>query len=267
MSFFGTVEKYFAYIINPKEHNPSFWILVNYYWSAYFAILKPLLKHYYGDEWGQEEYGGVLKDLNETNKKVEKFIKEFKGGNEEYYTYIKELFVKSDNFKVEIMTTNYTQLSKKCGENPIYLSGKLTQFEYPHLLQLKDIDAGEEKIHEEDFVFPFLMTQAPIKPIIFPEQIEEYAKANEALREADILIILGYSIGQADNHINAMIRKFYFEGKHIIYMNYNSNNSEELDVDNKKKDIFGKLRIFSNDCDNKRLHIVSHGENEKGEGQ
>ncbi len=49
------------------------------------------------------------------------------------------------------------------------------------------------------------MTQAPIKPIITPTQIEEYKKAIDALDEAKVLVVIGYSLGEADDHINACI--------------------------------------------------------------
>lgn len=78
-----------------------------------------------------------------------------------------------------------------------------------------------KKIESNDFVFPFLMTQAPIKPIIVPEQIEAYAKAITALDKAKTLVIIGYSLGAADNHINAMLHRFAkTKSKRIIYCYY-----------------------------------------------
>lgn len=42
-AYFSIIEKYFSSLLNPRKRNRSFWKLVNYYWSAYFAVAEPLI--------------------------------------------------------------------------------------------------------------------------------------------------------------------------------------------------------------------------------
>ena len=113
----------------------------------------------------------------------------------------------------------------------MFLSGELALFEVPYELRLVDIrkyklvDTKEDKIKKTDLIFPFLYTQAPIKPIIEPRIIKEYAKALEYLNEIDCLVVVGYSLSTNDNHINAFLRDFVMkQGKRFIYCDYKKGN-------------------------------------------
>ena len=105
------------------------------------------------------------------------------------------------------------------------------------------------------------MTQAPIKPIICTYQIKEYAKFVEQLEKSDVLVIVGYSIGEADNHINALIRDYYkMEGKKIIFCQYSHTNDKES-IEKGRENIVNNLKL--NDIENKeRLIIVTHDGND-----
>lgn len=143
-----------------------------------------------------------------------------------YYAKIHEAFP-----DCTAITTNYTPFVEHyfSPEKSIYLAGRLSEFEYPSELTIKNLlDEHTEPIKETDFIFPFLMTQAPIKPIISPSQIKEYYMAIESMSSSDAVVIIGYSLGQADDHINAMIRDYVkTTGKKLIFCYYDADNSKE----------------------------------------
>ena len=43
-AYFGTIEGYFSSLLNPSRRNKAFWKLINYYWSAFFAVSAPLIE-------------------------------------------------------------------------------------------------------------------------------------------------------------------------------------------------------------------------------
>jgi NADH dehydrogenase/NADH:ubiquinone oxidoreductase subunit G len=140
-----------------------------------------------------------------------------------------------------------------------YLAGKLSQFEYPHLLFVEDFADKKAIIPNNDFVFPFLMTQAPVKPIITPVQIREYVKALRQLESADVLFVLGYSLCENDNHINAMLREFLIKGKKIVYFAYDQENKKDIvDV---KAEVRRNLRVDSErhkDLGENQITVIIH---------
>lgn len=225
LKYCGAVEKDFATITDPEELGMTrFWRVINYFWSAFFTIIEPLLSEKYSsvkENSGREVfYSLVLEDINEAIKDIydnDRFVSKFSSAFGNYYREISKSFTECD-----VLTTNYTPFVEFYfdPERCTYLAGKLSQFEYPMELSVYDVLLNK-KIESNDFVFPFLMTQAPIKPIIVPEQIEAYAKAITALDKAKTLVIIGYSLGAADNHINAMLHRFAkTESKRIIYCYY-----------------------------------------------
>ena len=92
-------------------------------------------------------------------------------------------------------------------------------------------DLRREKIKRTDFIFPFLMTQAPVKPIIVPNQIREYFQAIQELEKRNTLVIIGYSLGEADNHINAILREFAQKKENrILYCAYSSEDNKSIEL-------------------------------------
>lgn len=237
ISFYGAVEKDFSAIISPKKTGlTQFWRLVNYYWSAFFTILEPLLPE--ADRPNRKStkrkqaYSRVLENLNDVIAQIYKEYDYSKMDNASgnYYKAISDAFP-----HCTALTTNYTPFIEKYFTENVYLAGKLSQFEYPMELSVYDV-LLDRKIERKDFVFPFLMTQAPIKPIIVPEQIEAYAKAITALDEAKNLVIIGYSLGTADNHINAILHRFAkTESKRIIYCYYDKTKPNASDKEAEEK--------------------------------
>ena len=221
LMFYGAVEKDFSAIIDPNRVGlTQFWRVINYYWSAFFTILQPMCEEfswYRFDDDPRHFYENTLNDLpkviDEIYSNYDYSSKDDKNGN--YYKKLSEKYPEST-----AITTNYTPFIEHYfgHDKSIYLAGKLSEFEYPQELCVKDI--RNSPIENNCFVFPFLMTQAPVKPIIVPGQIREYGKALDRLQNAETLIIIGYSLGQADNHINAMLREYVLENKKVIYCYY-----------------------------------------------
>lgn len=254
-SYYGTMETLFSTIANPAKTNNNFWKLINYFWSCYMAIMIPLLENSLSDErlelFNQNKYKYILDDLQGTidyiySENSDDFIQGYRTNNT-IYNYYKELE------KLQpccVLTTNYTPFIKQFTKTePIFLAGELCDFEAPDefiIDQFKNI--GDKKL-----VFPYMLTQAPIKPIIHPRQLENYAKALNHLKEIDVLVILGYGLNDNDDHINAMLHDFLCaQQKHIIYCQYSteSNNNRK----NTHTQILKKLRVEDLQCQS-RLKI------------
>ena len=54
---------------------------------------------------------------------------------------------------------------------------------------------------------PSVVPPTTFKPVLSREQLRVWAKADEALAQADAVVIVGYSFAQADEHFNDLLRK------------------------------------------------------------
>ncbi len=244
-TYYGTVEKDFASIIDPCAAGKRvFWRLINYFWTAFFAIYGPLTT---GKEFKDvKEYREVLGNLSKVaeawkSDEVKDLCKD------KYYGHFRENYPNS-----VAATTNYTPFVEQYwGENSIYLAGKLIQMEDPYNLEL--LDLRENQDFQDRLVFPFMMTQAPVKPIVFPEQIREYSRFASALDESDILVILGYSLNESDNHINVYLRDYLKrDNKKIIYC---AHYEEGKKVKNEEW-VLKQLRIAEADPIGERMEVI-----------
>lgn len=179
MTYYGTVEKDFSSIIDPNGAGLiQFWRFVNYLWSAFFSITLPLLdnselfmnKSYY-PQYEVNKYQAVLQNLNDVVTFL--YSNEYLNSVQQfgYYGKLQKKFSERINYA---LTTNYTPFVKNIFNKTAYLAGELSLFEYPHQLEVKDIT--KSTLTKKSFVFPFLLTQAPVKPIIEPKQIKQYSK-------------------------------------------------------------------------------------------
>lgn len=241
MTYYGTIEKDFSSVIDPNGAGLiQFWRFVNYLWSAFFSITLPLLDNsdlftneIYYDQYKankyQAKYQAVLQNLNDVVSFLysDKYLNSVKSVG--YYSKLQKKFADRINCA---LTTNYTPFVKNIFNKTAYLAGELSSFEYPHQLEVKDIT--KSSLNAKSFVFPFLLTQAPVKPIIEPKQIKEYSKMYSSLNNSRYLVVLGYNINSNDNHINAYIREFVKRTKtHLIFCKFVSNisivdNSEDI---------------------------------------
>lgn len=258
MTYYGTVEKDFSSIIDPNGAGLiQFWRFVNYLWSAFFSITLPLLdnselfmnKIYY-PQYEVNKYQAVLQNLNDVVSFL--YSNEYLNSVQQfgYYGKLQKKFAERINCA---LTTNYTPFVKNIFNKTAYLAGELSLFEYPHQLEVKDIT--KSSLTKKSFVFPFLLTQAPVKPIIEPKQIKQYSKMYTALNNSKHLIILGYNINNNDNHINAYIREFVRKTKtHLIFCKYvcNMNHTKE-DYSKEIENISRKLYLKKS---KENIHIL-----------
>ncbi|MBQ7744117.1 MAG: hypothetical protein IJT85_00910 [Ruminococcus sp.] len=264
-SYHGTVEKDFSTIINPKEAGIyRFWRLINYFWSAYFSILIPILKNEdkYKDMFedseivSKQEYKFCLDNLNDIidyiynegykHLSVEK--------DKDYYCILKENLMPD-----YVATTNYTPFVKRIGlhdDRISYLAGKLSTFEFPNELEVIDYDSRDEGdkplLSEDRFVFPFIMTQAPVKPIVSTYQFREYSKFIDALDNSETVVIIGFSLGENDNHINSLLHDYIKSGRNLIYCQYCKDESL-FDEESERKKVSKALHI---DETNRNIQVV-----------
>ncbi len=248
-SYYGSVEKDFSTIINPSEAGRiRFWRLINYFWSAYFSIIIPVLnlstEYRTNSKYNENKYAYILNNLNKVVNYIysEEFKKQIDKHTNSYYKILKKSFPNSNT-----VTTNYTPfLELYKFKKSIYLSGKLSQFEIPEELRIVDIEKSKEDIANK-FIFPYLLTQAPIKPIIDCSQLQEYNEFITVLNETETLAIVGYNINSNDNHINTLLRNFLIKKptNHIVFFEY-IKKGERIDRNMTMECVAQKLKIFDN---------------------
>lgn len=262
MTFYGSVEKDFSSIIDPKGAGlKQFWRFVNYLWSAFFSIVLPLLdnsesfidKTYYA-QYQKNKYRAVLDNLQDVVAFLysNEYLSEVQSNG--YYEKISSKF---SGRIYNVITTNYTPFVKNIFNNAAYVAGELSSFEYPHHLEVKNII--QSGLKTKAFVFPFLLTQAPVKPIIEPKQISQYSNMHTTLKNSKYLIILGYNINSNDNHINSYIRQFVMRNKtHLIFCKYSPETLSDSEIDQECKNITRKLYITT---DRKNIHVLQFNGN------
>lgn len=234
-AYYGTIETYFSSLLNPRNRSRSFWRLVNYYWNVFFSIAAPLIKRGYGEDRfasSSELYQYALSNLNEIVGAISS--DDLLDSEELAQTYYGRLRGCFDH----VVTTNYTSFAKTLQPNLdcTYLSGNLWSFESVETLCSRDIRT--EPVKDDKFVFPFLMTQVPIKPIVDARQIKNYARAMRTLDETDLLVVLGYSFCENDSHIASMVHDYLLQPrKKMIFLDYGGKESSQ--------NLGGKLRLNS----------------------
>lgn len=129
-------------------------------------------------------------------------------------------YLDKDSF--DIISFNYTSFSKKINQNTIYFHGQLPQFINLKVRQLCDIDNydnldilhfTENTITEnlnfanKNFVIPALIPPIKLKPVLSNKYISIWHEAQEKIKNAEKIIIIGYSFNYADEHFNDIIRK------------------------------------------------------------
>lgn len=261
-SYYGSVEKDFSTIINPKEAGTHrFWRLINYFWSAYFSIIIPVfdlsLKYLNNEEYNKNKYAYILTNLDEVVKYIysDEFRSEIdKKYQSSYYSKLKRAFPNST-----AVTTNYTPFLEFAEfAETIFLAGKLSQFEIPEELRVIEIGGNEDIANK--FIFPYMSTQAPLKPIVDCVQLKEYSKFINTLGNTDVLVIIGYNINDNDNHINALLRNFLIRKptNRIVFSQF-VKVVDEFDQESTISSVAKKLRITSKATNDQITAIPNHG--------
>ena len=261
-SYYGSIEKDFSAIINPKEAgNYRFWRLINYFWSAFFSIILPVLnlssKYRNNKDYNKNCYEYILQNLCEIVEYIysDSFGKEIELIYKNSYYYI--LGQAFNNSRA--ITTNYTPfLEISEFEKPIYLAGRLSEFEIPEELRIVDIRNNE--IPYKKIIFPYMATQAPLKPIIDSVQLREYVEFVKVLDSVDTLVLVGYNLNENDNHINALLRSFLVAdpNRRIVFCKYLNKNEffNEVEIVN---NIASKLKLRTAETKTQIMVVPNYG--------
>lgn len=250
------LDKYFHTIINPVKYGKeNFSKIFNYYWACYFCIVNSIIKntseenkkiidsYLNGDRLN---YKKILTNIKDFSEKLYKF--DYKYTSNSYYKLIKDKIDKSSNdadkFEAKVITSNYYNFVELLDENPAYLNGNLRKFEIPEILEV--VNFSDDKLNWDKFLFfPFIFGQSHVKPIVHPYQIEQFNNAKTKLEKSKYLIIIGYHIGEEDNHINALLRNAIVNRKECFLkiIVVTSDSKEELCKNLKIDDIiYEKIR-------------------------
>ena len=153
-----------------------------------------------------------------------------------YYSVLNKAFPNSDIAIKAAMTTNYTPFVRRYFEDKaIYLAGELRMFE-----EIKTMHVGK---YDEcvGAVFPFMQTQAVVKPIISKYQMEQYSQAISVLErkegEENYLVVIGFSFCENDSHIMGIVRDSLLDGgiTKIVYYKYCDDPGKFTQDEEKKK--------------------------------
>lgn len=254
---FGILEQYYSALINPNRHSIRFWKLVNFYWSAFFSIALPITDGFYGklDSYNKNRYAYVLSHLNDAVRKM--FDPNHVNQRTSADCYYSAFHGKFDM----VVTTNYTPYAASivdCNSSRIAcLGGKLSQFE--HLPEFEYVDYSNEDRNIEDnaCVFPYLLCQSPVKPVISIAQIDEFAKAARALRDADEIVVLGYSFCNEDAHIGSMVGEALRgdRAEKLTYFSYWPDLNPSFDRATASAELARRLRV-SNENAVEKIEVV-----------
>ena len=266
IGFAGILDSLFYNIINPAKFSQvQFSKIINYYWNCYFYLVDKIIETLKNNNIDLSEleefidkktnklcYKKLLSNIDKFTKKLyglKPLIKEnFK--NSYYFNISNKLEESKEKISLSgIFTTNYFLFSEIINDDVVYLNGKLSLFEYPEVLEVRNY--LKEEADNKKFFFPFIFGQSYTKPIVCKNQITEFDKFNEKLESSDCLIILGYNINADDNHINSFLHNFIeiLKRKIIIVTEI----TKTATLENIKYDYAEKLKISK---DNENLIIL-----------
>ena len=84
-----------------------------------------------------------------------------------------------------------------------YLHGEFGKFENLYTKEIKSL----KEFEVDEIIFPYLLVQSGIKPVINYYQIESMYKGFTDMINADKLIVIGYGFNSDDEHILNVIRE------------------------------------------------------------
>lgn len=225
-NYYGILESLFSCLLNPRDNPAKFWRLINFYWSAYFSIVMPLLQTDYAKSCGiRADYTYALNNLAYITEKIRSSDFWMSLNKDSYYHTAAQRFD-------YVLTTNYTPFCKHLVKHPeedaVYLSGSIMQFESARDFELYDPEDVFATDETAQCLFPFMMTKAPIKPIINAAEVNVFAHAIKILNGTDELVVLGYSFNQDDAHICALVRNYLMNERRpkLTYLAYRSSNTQ-----------------------------------------
>ncbi len=187
----------------------------------------PILKHIYKNFMDLENL--LLKYFLGFYNEKESDIKKYLYISWTLWAYLvnKEKQIQIDNSvyqklnDYDIISFNYTCFSQKTNKDSIYFHGQLQKFINLKDRQLCDIENYQEldiikfiteiiesnlDFDNKKFIIPALIPPIKLKPVLSNEYIDIWHNAQQKIKNAEKIIIAGYSFNYADEHFNDIIR-------------------------------------------------------------
>lgn len=136
---------------------------------------------------------------------------------------------------IKAVTLNYTYFleNQLTGNNVIYFHGGLAEYvrmdtrdllNIENILSLnpsdfiRDVIAPSINLHDYDIskqvhIIPSLVPPLRLKPVLSNKYIELWAKSTDWIKEAEHIVIIGYSFNNADEHFNDILRCYHNDKK------------------------------------------------------
>ena len=220
----------FGYLRKPEKYPKECARVVKLYYSALYSVLKSIGKRNNPAATNDDICSCLLSMDRET---LSNFIAEQQTAIVEdirktkiktYYGCIYDLKIqckeKNQKIDISVVNLNYTIFAEQIIgvnlENIAYLHGKLGLFEElksKRIAPLLELDPTET-------VFPYLLVQSGVKPIIAPYQIEEFGKATNWMSTSDLVVVLGYGVNSDDEHISNLLRWRIAQNKNVVCFIY-----------------------------------------------
>lgn len=253
----GLLDSYFHFIINPNQYSRTFSVVFNYYWILYRTITESIVKYLIDKNIAGENLKSFCYKGKLNYKKLFSEINYFTtvlysyepkllcSKNTNYYSLIKGKLEQNDDFNCSgVITTNYFKFAEMVSSNIAYPNGQLKYFEYPNLLEIRDLSFIKETAEQKKLFFPFIFGQSFVKPIVNEIQVEEFHKVSEILAKTEVLIVLGYNINEDDNHLNSYLHKFLINGGKLLFV---------TDEENRLESLCNQLKVSK---DSKRINVI-----------
>ena len=235
IGIYSYYDSLFNYLRKPELYKTEVCKVMKMYYAAFLSIYRNIYK--VANKEQNEAFNTHIKKIRSDRlavyrelKDLQKQVAEDNLGKEDLYYIAVKTFIKKYTDTM-IVTTNYTSFAEditRIGEDNIfYLHGKLDWFENLETKEIKSLC----KFDATEFIFPYLLVQSGIKPIINHKQIKTIYKGSEALNNAETLIILGYGLNSDDEHIINMLRERVQNNGRIVCFIYAENDD---DFENKK---------------------------------
>lgn len=179
---------------------------------------------------------------NKTHKSIEKFIKERKNIEKENRTFI--ITTNYDGCMDEALAENFD--SNEIDDILIKMHGSINWAYCESCHDVKKFDLAEVKrIYDEDILSypvmgickkcrglrrPLLVPPMSFKFLNFPNLIDIWSTAQKRIREANYIIVVGYSFSEADTYISKIIAKSMSDRKNqkMIVVDTNPDLVEKL---------------------------------------
>lgn len=253
VSFYSFLDSYFNYLRKPEKYVSEVRRIVKIYFAAYKSIIdglsaaggsalpaltnsNPLEYRKSFVQWLEDAYGKIIEQTNIEDT--------YYGQITELIKYSKERNSGEGHIEIAIVTCNYTEILERIIEDRIknsgirirYLHGKLELFEDVTDKQIKHI----EEFTEGDRIFPYILIQSGVKPIISPYQIKQFAAANDDFESSEYIVILGYGLNSDDEHIINMLREQNSHDRRhpkIVYFIHADSKKDEKDYKKRENEI------------------------------